>query len=221
MSQIEYNNFEEKNKIDDILNLIYDYTNEKDKSKESKLYKKILSEKISRLNNNDKNKIQDYIYQKSKETNSRDNKLQLLELYAQINNSKNNIETYNNLNFDVIWGSINWKYKIISSNIEPLWNNQYLIHIKAKKRQNNFITYVRKATIPIEYNNKNWVIRYNNWYWEIRILAIDHKYETKFNINEHKSLLNKNINWTIYQKWVEIPVHLIYKWQKIDLIIKF
>ncbi len=219
---ISYSDFEEKNQINDILNKIYDFIWENRKTEESKLYKQILVDKINELNNNDKSKIKDYIYQQSQRETSRDNKLQLLELYATIeNNSKIETNEYQNLDFDVIWWTIDWKYKIEESQIRNLWNWKYLIKIESIKRQNKFINYRRNSKIEIKYNPRNWVIRYNDWYWNYRIASIDHKYETRFNINRNNLWPYENINWTIYKKWTIVPLKLRVRWQNIKLILKF
>jgi len=221
-TEVTYSDFEEKDKINDILNKIYDYIWENRKTEESKLYKQILIDKINELNNNDQSKIKNYIYSQSQKETSRDDKLQLLELYATIeNNFKPENNEYKNLDFDVIWWSINWKYKIIDSQIKNLWNWKYLINIEAIKKQNKFINYRRNYNIEIKYNSINWVIRYNNWYWNYRIASIDHKYETKFDINKNNLWAYENINGTIYKRWIPVPLKIRYKWQKITLIIKF
>jgi hypothetical protein len=227
MSRIEYWNFENKNQINDVLNLIYDFLSVNRKTDESEIYKNAILTKINQLSYSDKTKIQEYIFEQS--WNKRwDDKLQLLELYSAINNLKNYSESneYSNLDFDVIWWTINWKYKIVESYIDNIWNWQYIIHIKWIKRQNRLINKVRKYDIKIMYNSRNWVIRYDDWYGRNRIATIDHKYEIKFFKNKiynnrHIYKSHKHINWTIYKSWVNIPLKLRYKWQKIILIIKF
>jgi len=149
--------------------------------------------------------------------------MQLLELYSAINNEKNSYESneYQNLDFDVIWWKINWKYKIRYAKVENIWNNRYIITIEGVKRQNSFISYKRKYNIEIIYNSRNWVIRYNDWYWRYRIATIDHKYETKFNIHKNKHWHHQRINWTIYKRWIPVPIKIKYKWKNITLILKF
>jgi hypothetical protein len=225
MSRIEYWSFENKNEINDILNLIYDYIAENRKTEESNIYKNAILSKINNLSYNDKTKIQEYIFEQSS-YKKWDDKLQLLELYSAINNQKNHSESneYSNLDFDVIWWSINWKYKITESYIKNIWHWKYIIQIKWIKRQNKFINKIRKYNIKIIYNNRNWVIRYDDWYGRMRIATIDHKHEINFfknEINHYKYKSHKYINWTIYKRWVNIPLKLKYKWQKIILIIKF
>ncbi len=219
---VNYSDFEEKDKINDILNKIYDFIWENRKTEESKLYKQILIDKINELDNNDKSKIKYYIYQQAQRETSRDNKLQLLELYAAIeNNYKPESNEYQNLDFDVIWWTINWKYKILDSQIRNLWNWKYLIKIESIKRQNKFINYRRNAEIKIKYNPRNGVIRYNDWYWNYRIASIDHKYETRFNVNKSNLWPYENINGTIYKRWTIVPLKMRVKWQNIKLILKF
>jgi len=224
MNNHEVNNIKEttSNDIKNFINILNDYLDEKKNTDESNLYLKILKNSLKKLDYKTQKDLQEYIYQKAQKTKNRDDKLQLLELYATIeNNSIPENNEYEKIDFDVVWWTINWKYKIRESEIIPLWNWKFLIKIEAIKRQNKFINYRRNAEIEIKYNPRNWVIRYNDWYWRYRIATINHKIETKFNINKYKKGNHEYIKWTIYRRWTLIPIRVKVRWQKIDLILKF